>query len=147
MEYLATSRFLRVAPRKAQLVVDLVRGRSLNEAYDLLRLSKKKTAVWVRKLLDSAQHNAVDRNPKVDPDALFVRTITVGRGPVLKRFTAKAKGRGEPILKRMSHIRVILAEREAPAGRRRARGKAKAERAQQRTEGAPQAGAAPAGTP
>lgn len=122
MDFTAQYRFARISPRKAMLVVDLVRGRSLNEAYTLLATTKRRGAVYVRKLLDSAQHNAVDRDPQVSPDALFVKEIVVGRGPILKRYHARAKGRGCPILKRMSHFRVVLSARQdAPARRRRAR--------------------------
>ena len=120
MDFTATSRFLHITPRKGMLVADLVRGRSLNEAYTVLSGTKKRGAVFLRKLLNSAQHNATDRDAKIDPDALFIKEIVVGRGPIMKRFHPRAKGRGCPILKRMSHFRVVLEAREVPpAGRRR----------------------------
>lgn len=142
MDFTAKSRFLRITPRKAMLVADLVRGKSLNEAYAVLAANKKRGVVFVRKLLDSAQHNATDRDTKVDPDALYIKEIVVGRGPIMKRFHPRAKGRGVPILKRMSHLRVVLAAREAPKtdGRKRgarSREKGKASEAQQ--AGAPAA--------
>ncbi len=140
MDYTAKYRFIHITPRKAMLVADLVRGRSLNEAYTLLSTTKKRGAVFVRKLLDSAQHNAVDRDAKVDVDALFVKEIVVGRGPIMKRFHPRAKGRGCPILKRMSHVQVVLAERESAPGRRRTQAKAQA------APGAPAGKPEPAGS-
>lgn len=125
MDFIAKSRFIRITPRKAMLVADLVRGKSLNEAYTVLATSKKRGGVFVRKLLDSAQHNATDRDAKIDPDTLFVKEIVVGRGPIMKRFHPRAKGRGCPILKRMSHFRVILAARETPPAKRTRGGAAK----------------------
>lgn len=120
MEFTAKYRFARIAPRKAALVVDLVRGRSVNEAYTVLATCKRRGAVFVRKLIDSAQHNAIDRDAKVDSNALVVKEIVVGRGPILKRFRPRAKGRACRILHRTSHFRVVLAQGETPARRARA---------------------------
>ena len=132
MEYVAKYRFAHITPRKAGLVIGLVRGRSLNEAYTLLQMTKKRAAVFVRKLLDSAQHNAADRNANVDPDSLYVKEIVVGRGPTMKRFHPRAKGRGCPILKRSSHFRVVLAERaQAPGSGKGRNARVAAAKAQQ----------------
>lgn len=138
MDYIAKYRFARITPRKAGLVVALVRGRSLNEAYTLLRMTKKRGAVFVHKLLDSAQHNAVDRNTKLDPDRLYVKEIVVGKGPTLKRFHPRAKGRGCPVLKRTSHFRVVLGEREGAPDLRRKRARPVAGKAQQAATVAPE---------
>lgn len=146
MDFTAKSRFLRLTPRKAMLVADLVRGKSLNEAYTVLATNKKRGVVFVRKLLDSAQHNATDRDTKVDPDALYVKEILVGRGPIMKRFEPRAKGRGCSILKRMCHLSVVLAAREAPPAGRRRGGTAKVQEKGKAPAVQPATGPAAAGT-
>lgn len=105
----ATLRRLRMAPRKVRLVVDLVRGRRLNDALSQLRVSPKSAARPVRKLIESAAANAVN-NHHLHREALFVQTITVDDGPTIKRFTPRAFGRATTIRKRMSHVMVTLAE-------------------------------------
>jgi large subunit ribosomal protein L22 len=110
MEVNAKLRFARVSAQKARLVVNLVRGKDVNEALKILTFTNKKTAVLVKKLLQSAVANATQKQT-VDPDNLYVKYIMVDQGPVLKRFTPRAQGRATEIRKKMSHISIVLDER------------------------------------
>lgn len=115
----ATAKFVRVSPRKARLVADLVRGKSVQEARAILAFATRDAAVPVRKVLESAAANA-DHNHGMRSDELVLAHVTVDPGPTIKRFRPRAQGRATPILKRTSHITIGLAE--APEGtRRRAR--------------------------
>lgn len=115
MESRAVLRFVRVSPRKARLVADLVRGRDVAEAIEMLSFTHKKSAPIIKKLLESAVANAevaAERaNEELDIDDLFVKTIYVDGGPTLRRFRPRAQGRATPILKTTSHITVELATR------------------------------------
>lgn len=99
----------RVSPRKARLVVDLIRGRGVGQALDILRNCDKKTAPVLKKLLLSALANAA--NSGVDPDGLFVKKAWVSEGTTLKRMMPRAQGRATPIRKRSSRINLELDER------------------------------------
>jgi large subunit ribosomal protein L22 len=105
----AILRSARISPQKARLVADQVRGLSAERAVNLLRFSDKKAAAMIRKVVESAIANA-ENNQGADIDLLKVKTIMVDEGPVLKRFMARAKGRGTRILKRTSHITVVVGE-------------------------------------
>ncbi|GAB2652243.1 50S ribosomal protein L22 [Arenimonas aestuarii] len=107
MEAKAILRTARISPQKARLVADQVRGMPVARAADLLQFSDKKAAQMIRKVLWSAISNA-ENNLGADIDELKVSTIMVDEGPVLKRFMARAKGRGTRILKRTSHITVVV---------------------------------------
>jgi len=102
-------RTTRISPQKARLVADQVRGLPVQRALDLLKFSDKKAAGLIYKVLFAAISNA-ENNAGDDVDELKVKTITVDEGPMLKRFMARAKGRGTRILKRTSHITVIVGE-------------------------------------
>jgi len=102
-------RTTRISPQKARLVADQVRGLPVNRALDLLKFSDKKAAGLIYKVLFAAISNA-ENNAGDDVDELTVKTITVDEGPMLKRFMARAKGRGTRILKRTSHITVHVGE-------------------------------------
>ena len=102
--------YLRVPPRKARLVADLVRGKGAGEAATLLRFNRKKSARAIAKLLQSAVANAT-AGGGVDPDNLFVKQITVNAGPTIKRFQPRAHGRALPWVHRTSHVTVVLGER------------------------------------
>ena len=104
----AEARFVRAAPRKAQLVVDQIRGRSVPEARAILAFMERDAARDVRKVLDSAAANA-EANHGLDADELVVTAAYVGAGPVLKRWRARARGRVGRIKKRTCHITVALA--------------------------------------
>jgi len=106
MEAKAILRTARISPQKARLVADQVRGLSAERAVNLLKFSDKKAAGLIRKV-ESAIANA-ENNQGADVDDLRVTTIMVDEGPSLKRFMARAKGRGTRILKRTSHITVVV---------------------------------------
>ena len=110
MEVKAKLHYARVSAQKARLVADMVRGKDVNEAVNILTFLPKKSAVMIKKLLESAIANA-NQKQTVDIDNLFVKTITVDQGPVLKRFTPRAQGRATEIRKKMSHINLVLDER------------------------------------
>ena len=107
MEAKAILRTARISPQKARLVADQVRGMPVAKAADLLQFSDKKAAAMIRKVLWSAISNA-ENNLGADIDELKITSIMVDEGPVLKRFMARAKGRGTRILKRTSHIFVVV---------------------------------------
>ncbi len=116
MEAKAIARFVRMSPRKVRLVVDQIRGRSVNEAYALLQFSKKAAAEPVEKTLRSAvanaQYKGEDRGEVVDVDDLFIREVFVDEGATLRRWRAAAMGRAAPIRRRTSHITVVVDTRE-----------------------------------
>jgi len=100
----------RSTPRKTRLVVDLIRGKDVREAEDILRFTDKRVAGPVLKLLTSAKANAVNNHDMFE-DALFVAEAQVGEGPTLKRFRPRARGRADMIRKRTSHVTITLEER------------------------------------
>ncbi|PHV10464.1 50S ribosomal protein L22 [Chitinimonas sp. BJB300] len=99
----------RISAQKARLVADLVRGKPVEQALNILTFSPKKGAVIIKKLLLSAIANA-EHNDGADIDALMVKTIYVDKGASLKRFTARAKGRGNRIEKQTCHITLAVGE-------------------------------------
>jgi len=107
METKAILRGVRISAQKARLVADQVRGLPVARALDLLKFSDKKAAHLIYKVLWSATANA-ENNDGADVDDLKVARVFVDEGPVLKRFHARAKGRGARILKRTSHITVVV---------------------------------------
>jgi large subunit ribosomal protein L22 len=107
----ASARFVRVAPRKARLVADQVRGLHIEKARALLRFSPRGAAQDIQKLIDSAAANA-ENNHDLVADEMRVATITVDEGPTLKRYRPRAQGRATPIHKRTSHIAVALTPTE-----------------------------------
>jgi len=109
MEARAVLRQTRISPQKARLIADIVRGQNVEQAINTLRFMPKKGARIIRKLLESAVANA-SQNEAIDVDTLYVKTIYVDGGPMLKRIRPRAMGRASRILKRTSHITVILDE-------------------------------------
>jgi large subunit ribosomal protein L22 len=109
MEVKASARYIRISPRKVRLVVGLLRGQKIDAALAQLKFVGKLAAGPVQKVLDSAVANAV-HNFDLKEDNLFIKEIRVDCGPVLKRWLPRAHGRATPLLKRMSHINIILAE-------------------------------------
>ena len=99
-----------MSPRKVRLVVDMVRGMDAGPAIDQLKYLNKAAARPVRKLIESAVANA-ENNHGLDIDTLWVREIRVDEGPTLKRFRPRAQGRAFPIMKRTSHVSVVLEEK------------------------------------
>ena len=110
METFAKLSFARISPQKCRLVADQVRGLPVEQALQILAFSPKKAAAIVKKVLESAIANA-EHNDGADIDELKVAKIYVDQGPTLKRMQARAKGRGNRILKRTSHITVAVAEK------------------------------------
>ena len=109
MEVRAVTRYVRIAPRKARLVTELIKGKPVEEALIILRFVPKKAARLVDKTLRSALANA-EQNPNIDVDTLYIKRIFVDGGPTMKRWRARAMGRATRIIKRTSHITVILDE-------------------------------------
>ncbi len=107
----AKLRYVRISPQKARLVADMIRGKDVDEALRTLKFTGKRSAPMISKLIDSAVANAVDVDPTVDVDELFVKTVFVDGGPVLRRYLPRAQGRATRILKRTSHITVELGSR------------------------------------
>jgi large subunit ribosomal protein L22 len=110
MEVKASLKYARVGAQKARLVVDLIRGKNVNEAIKTLTFLNKKSAGLVKKLIESAVANA-EYKKVMDVDSLYVKTITVGQGPSLKRFRPRAQGRAFGVRKKTSHIDLILEEK------------------------------------
>jgi large subunit ribosomal protein L22 len=104
----AEARYVRTAPRKAQLVTEQIRGRSVPEARTILAFMTRDAARDVERVLSSAVANA-EANHNLDPDELYVSVATVGAGPTLKRWRARARGRVARIKKRTCHITIALA--------------------------------------
>jgi large subunit ribosomal protein L22 len=110
METSAKLSYARISPQKCRLVADQIRGLPVEKALQLLAFSPKKGAALVKKVLESAIANA-EHNDGADIDELKVSRIFVDQGPTLKRMHARAKGRGNRILKRTSHITVTVADK------------------------------------
>jgi len=102
---------VRIAPRKVRLVVDLIRGKSVGDAYAVLRNTPRGATKPVEKLLKSAVANA-EHNYQLDQNNLYVKEIFVNEGKTLKRMQPRSQGRGFAILKRTSHIYITVAEKE-----------------------------------
>jgi large subunit ribosomal protein L22 len=109
MEVRAKQRYARISPQKVRTLVGAVKGQPVEEGLRKIRFMPQKSARIVEKIIQSAVANA-EQNSNVDVDTLVIRNITADQGPVLKRFRARARGRGSRILKRTSHITVVLAE-------------------------------------
>ena len=106
----ATARTVRVTTRKAKLVLDLIRGKDLKEAMGILKFTPNKAARITYKVVKSAAANAT-HNFQMDEDKLYVKECYANEGITLKRFMPRAKGSASPIMKRTSHITVVVAER------------------------------------
>ncbi|HEV8607806.1 MAG TPA: 50S ribosomal protein L22 [Tepidisphaeraceae bacterium] len=109
MAFTAKHRFARIAPRKARLVMDLIRGRAVDDALALLSFSKKRAAVLIDKVVRSAVANASEQ--EADTTGLFVKQCWADPGPIIKRFQPKDRGKAYAIQKKMSHLVVTLDER------------------------------------
>lgn len=116
MEARAISRYIRQSPRKMRLVVDLIRGRSVGEAYGILQFSKKRAAEAIDKTLRSAVANArvkaENAGEFVDVDDLYVKEAYVNEGPRLKRWRAAAMGRAAPVRRPTSHVVIVVDRKE-----------------------------------
>src|SRR6476659_6689133 len=141
MEFRAQTRFVRVSPQKARLVLDLIKGRRVEDALNTLVFTKKRVAATVEKLLRSALENAnylsTEKNLDVDVDQLYVKRAIANDGPRMKRIRPAPMGRAYRYQRRMAHIEIALAEKlraqtgsaatvvgeEAPKAKKRAVGK------------------------
>lgn len=110
MEAKAITRYLRISPRKLRLVLDTIRYKPVPDAFAILHNLKKKGSEMVAKTLKSAEANA--KVKKMDENRLYVQEIKADGGPSLKRYMPRSMGRADVILKRMSHLTVVLGERE-----------------------------------
>lgn len=110
MEAKAITKYLRISPRKLRLVLDTVRYKRVPDAFAILQNLKKKGSEIVAKTLKSAEANA--KVKKMDENRLYVSQIKADGGPSLKRYMPRSMGRADVILKRMSHLTVVLGERE-----------------------------------
>ena len=111
MQAKAVARTVRIAPRKARLVVDLIRGKQVGEAVAILNHTPKAASPIVEKLLKSAVANA-EHNYEMDANNLVVAQVFVDEGPTMKRFRPRAQGRASAINKRTSHITIVLSEKK-----------------------------------
>jgi large subunit ribosomal protein L22 len=103
----ATAKYIRISPRKVQIVIDLIRGKKVDEALAILAYTPKSASPVVEKLLDSAIANA-ENNLQLDRGSLYVAEVYANQGPTLKRYWARSHGRADVILKRSSHITIVL---------------------------------------
>jgi large subunit ribosomal protein L22 len=111
MAYQAKHRFARITPRKARLVLDLVRGRDVDDALSLLRFSKKRASDMVAKVIRSAVANANEQETAAIRNTLYVAKAWADPGPTIKRFMPKDRGKAYPIMKRTSHLVVEVDQR------------------------------------
>jgi len=109
MEAKAVGKYIRISPQKARLVADVVRGMGVDQAITTLRFMPKKGAGIIKKVIESAVANAT-REEQADVDNLYVKKIIIDGGPSLKRISPRAQGRATGIIKRTSHITVVLDE-------------------------------------
>ena len=121
MEFRAEMRYLRVSPQKARLVLELIKGRKVEDARNTLLFTKKRVAAHVGKLLQSALDNAnflsAEKNLDVEIDNLYVKSAIANDGPRMKRIRPAPQGRAYRYQRRISHITLVLAERGNGAGR------------------------------
>ncbi len=103
----ATAKYVRVTPRKAKIVVDLIRGKQVDQALAILAYTPKSAAPYVEKLLNSAIANA-ENNLELDRASLYVAEVYANQGPTLKRYWARSHGRADMIKKHTSHITIVL---------------------------------------
>jgi large subunit ribosomal protein L22 len=111
MEAKAVAKHIRVSPRKARQVIDLIRGKDIGEAFAILRFTAHKATLPISKVLKAAVANA-EHNYELNADVLFVKEAFVDEGPTFKRVMPRAQGRADMIKKRSSHITVVVCEKE-----------------------------------
>ena len=107
----AMARTVRIAPRKARLVMDLIRGKQVGEAMAILKFTPKAGSPIIEKVLKSAIANA-EHNFDLDLESLYVSEAYVNEGPTMKRYRPRARGSASPINKRTSHITIVVSEKE-----------------------------------
>jgi len=107
----AIAKYVRIAPRKVRIVMDLIRGKEVADAFAILKFTPKRGATLIEKVLKSAVANA-ENNFDMDADKLFVSTCFVDQGPTIKRYHPRSRGQAFSILKHTSHITVVVSEKE-----------------------------------
>ena len=112
MEAKAIEKYIRISPRKVKYVIDIVKKKPVEEAIGILSLTPNRAAVYVKKAIQSASANATEnfKEYKVAEDDLVIKEIYVNEGPTLKRFKPRARGRADRVLKRTSHITVLVSD-------------------------------------
>ncbi|MBC8213989.1 MAG: 50S ribosomal protein L22 [Candidatus Marinimicrobia bacterium] len=113
MEATARARHLRQSPYKLRFVMDLVRGKKVNDALTILRFTNKKAARYIIKTINSAVANLSSSEESFDADKLYIKTAFVDGGTPMKRWRPAAMGRATPILKRTSHITIIISDKKS----------------------------------
>ena len=108
----AIAKYVRIAPRKVRIVMNLIRGKDIADAFAILKFTPKRGATLIQKVLKSAVANA-ENNFDMDTDKLFVSTCFVDQGPTIKRYHPRSRGQAFSILKHTSHITVVVSEKEA----------------------------------
>lgn len=108
----AIAKYVRISPRKVKIVIDLIRGKNVDEAVAILTYTPKAASPVVLKVLNSAIANAVN-NQELDRKELYVAEVYANPGPTLKRYVARSRGSASPMLKRTSHISVVLDQKKA----------------------------------
>ena len=111
MQARAEAKHVRISPRKVKIVVDLIRGKNVDSAVSILNHTRKAASEPVLKLLKSAMANA-ENNHNMNVDSLYVAKVFANPGPTYKRMMPRAQGRAFRILKRQSHVTIVLAEKE-----------------------------------
>lgn len=114
MEFKASHRFARISPRKAKLVMDLIRGYGVNDALEILRVNHKRASHMIDKVVRSAVANATE-NGEADADSLFVARACAECGPTIKRYRPRARGMASPIRKRTCHLVVVVSDGQPAA--------------------------------
>jgi large subunit ribosomal protein L22 len=112
MPFTAKHRFARISPRKARLLMNLIRGRTVDDAITLLRFSKQRASGMIEKVVRSAVANANEQEVSASRSTLYVAKAWVDPGPVIKRFQPKDRGKAYPIKKRTSHLVVTIDEKD-----------------------------------
>lgn len=107
----AVAKYIRISPRKVRQVMDLIRGKSVGEALAILKFTPQRAAASIAKVVQSAAANA-EHNYEMNKDALFVSEAFVDQGPSLKRFKPRAMGRADAMIRRTSHITVVVSEKK-----------------------------------
>ena len=110
-EVKAVAKYMRISPQKLRSVANEIRGKELRNALAILKFSPRKASFLLEKVVKSAASNA-ENNSNLNKDALYISEIYVGEGPTLKRFKPRAMGRADLVLKRTSHVTVVVAEKE-----------------------------------
>jgi len=111
MEATARWKYARITPTRARMIANIIRGKNLGQAFEILQMVPQKGSRFWKKVVDSAMANLkVKREGEVDPDVLYIKEIWADKGPVLKRWIPRAQGRATRIEHRTSHLNVIVAE-------------------------------------